>query len=549
MLSSRGPTARIAVSALLLAGTLEEILVIANPAKATADFYAEEVAAHPDYLSGIGGLAMVPVALGSAIELATAALGLFIVWRAWDRQGARVLALFLALAGIGWPSGMGLPQSVIDAIPALVIPTAVSALLRFSVVFPQPLDPRAPGWPPPWLRRLHEPLPLAAAAAFFTVVSALLVPLSLAAAELLTLPALMAGAGLAMFNLRAAYRRAAPAERRRLLWLVTGFYAFFWALLLAVPIGVVMYSVGSLVTQIPGAVTDIAFYSVLDVGLLLLPLFMAVGIFYGGALDPRLAIRAASIYGALGLILLSMFVAVENVASSQLMDVMHMPDNLGGWIAGTTVAVVCGPLWKWVESRSDGVLDRLLPAAALADGAGEEEVVVFADLFGYARIKAVDESLALTLASVFHASARRAAEQHRGRLLKTGDGVVMSFAAADAALDAMAELRGRFHVATGALGLAPPQIQAGMHRGVVARGRDGELVGEVADVASRLEGAAGPGRVLLSAYAVETLAAPQRFGLVAAGTVALRNARTPIVCYRCEFSPAAHAPHHVGGSA
>ena len=27
------------------------------------------------------------------------------------------------------------------------------------------------------------------------------------------------------------------------------------------------------------------------------------------------------------------------------------------------------------------------------------------------------------------------------------------------------------------------------------------------------------------------------------------NARTPIVCYRCEFSPAAHAPHHVGGSA
>jgi class 3 adenylate cyclase len=546
MLSSRGPAARITVSALLLAGTVEEILFVANPARATARFYADELAAHPDYLAGVGRLAMVPVALGTATELATAVLGLFIVWRAWDRPAARVLALFLAFAGVGWPDGVGLPQSVIDAIAPLVVPSAMAALLRFSVVFPQPLDPRARGWPPPWLRGVFEPLPLAAGAAGLTVFTALLLPLGLWVAQLFMLLLLIVGAGLAMFNLRAAYGRAAPAERRRVLWLVTGFYAFFWALLLAFPAGIVIYTFGSLFTQLPAAVPDIAFYSLLAIGVLLLPLFLGVGIFYAGALDPRLAIRAASIYGALGLILLSLFVAVENVASSQLMSVLHLPDNLGGWVAGTAVAGGCGPLWRWVEARSDRVLDRLLPPAA--DGAGEEEVIVFADIFGYARIKAVDESAALTLASVFHASARRAAEHHRGRLVQTGDGAVMSFAAADAALDAMAELRSRFHVATGALGLAPPEIQVGMHRGVVARGRNGDLVGDVAEVASHLEGAAGPGRVLLSAHVAAALVAPQRFGLVAVGTVALKHLRAPIHCFRCEFAPAGPVPHHGAGS-
>src|SRR3954465_12705514 len=81
MLSSRGPAARISVAALLLAGTFEEVLFLANPAQATARFYADELAKHPDYLAGVGRAAMIPVALGTATELATAVLGLFIVWR------------------------------------------------------------------------------------------------------------------------------------------------------------------------------------------------------------------------------------------------------------------------------------------------------------------------------------------------------------------------------------------------------------------------------------------------------------------------------------
>jgi class 3 adenylate cyclase len=547
MLSTRGPAARFSVAALLLGGALEEILFLANPAQATALYYADELAAHADYLAGIGRLAMVPVALATATELATAVLGLFIVWRAWDRPSARVLALFLAFAGVGWPAGVGLTPDVITALEALAVPSAMAALLRFSVVFPQPLEARTGGWPPSWLRGVFEPLPLTAGAVGLTLFSALLLPLGLVALQLFMVLLLVVGAGLAMFNLRASYGRAATAERRRLLWLVTGFYAFFWVLLLAFPAGLVIYMLGSLFAQLPGAFVDITFQSLVNVGVLLLPAFIGVGIFYSGALDPRLAIRAASIYGALGLILLSLFVAVENVASSQLMSMLHLPDNLGGWVAGTAVAGGCGPLWRWVEARSDRVLDRLLPPAA--DGAGEEEVIVFADIFGYARIKAVDESAALTLTSVFHAAARRSVEHHRGRVVQTGDGAVMSFAGADAALDAMAELRNRFHVAAGALGLAPPEIQVGMHRGVVARGRNGDLVGDVAEVASSLEGVAGPGRVLLSAHVAASLVAPQRFGLVAVGTVALKQVRVPIHCFRCEFAASASPPAQVAGSA
>ncbi|HEX6749764.1 MAG TPA: adenylate/guanylate cyclase domain-containing protein [Longimicrobium sp.] len=537
MLSTRGP-ARAAVAALLLAGTLEEIAFFAHPARATREWYASELAANPRYLDGVGGLAMVPVALGTVMDLVIAVVGLCIVWRAWDRPASRVLALFLAVAGASWPAGMGLSPQAADTFSALLIPAAIAVLLRFTVLFPEPIPPRAPGWPPEWLRALHQPLPLAAIAIAFTAWALLLLPL--VGAEVTTLLPLLGGIGLAVLNLRAAYRRTAPVQRRRILWLVAGFYALFWTLVLAFPAGVAIYAAGSLFASVPEAVTDIVFLSLISIGVLLLPVCLAVGVFYAGALDPRLAIRAATVYGVVGLILLSLFVAVEGVASSALMGMLHLPENLGGWLAGTAVAVACGPVWRRVEARSDRVLDRLIPASALAEG---EAVVVFADIFGYTRIRAVDESAALTLASVFHASARRAAEHHGGQLLKAvGDGAVLAFAAADEALEAAAELRSRFHQAAGAVGIAPPEIQVGVHRGVVARGRDGDIVGDTLSIASRLEAAAGAGRVLLSAHAVAALRVPQRYGLVAAGEVAVKSVRAPIPCFRCEFAPAGRHP-------
>ncbi|HEX8903299.1 MAG TPA: adenylate/guanylate cyclase domain-containing protein [Longimicrobiaceae bacterium] len=532
--------AQAALAFLLIAGSLEELMLVVRPRAVLAGYYRDELASDPGYLAGVGAFAWVPVLVATATEVLIAALGLALVWRAWDRREARALAAFLALAGLGLPDGLGIPGPAHAIFDHVVLAFAMAALVHFSLVFPEPLSPQAPGWPPRWLRPLLAPEWLVAGAFAAAGAMVLLVPFD--AADLLALPILLAAVLLAATNLRGSYRRSPPAYQHRVLWVLNGVYALAWTIILAIPAAFAIYITAAVfATRRASAVADIAFYSLVGAGVLLLPAFLAIGVFYEGAVDPRLGIRKTTVYGAMGVLTLSIFVVVEGVTSASMMSVLRLPAHLGTWVAGGGVALAFGPLRRWVERRTEVMVGRLLPATALAEGAREEAVIVFADLCGYTRISATDEAAALTLASLFHATARRMGQAHGGRLVKTlGDGVVLAFTTGNAAVAAAMELRERFLAAARAMGLQPPDLRCGIHCGAVARGRDGDLFGGVVNLASRLEGAATPGEVLVSQEVARTLTDTGRVWMEPAGERTLKNVPYPVATWR--VIPAVHGP-------
>ena len=93
-------------------------------------------------------------------------------------------------------------------------------------------------------------------------------------------------------------------------------------------------------------------------------------------------------------------------------------------------------------------------------------VIVCSDIVGYSVLTAENEDDALTMTSVFHRQARRAAEQAQGRLVKTmGDGVLLEFEDPTSAIAAARGLAASFQAACEPLGLPERQLRVGIHRG------------------------------------------------------------------------------------
>lgn len=529
---SSQPVTRATVIALLALGVAEDLSVLLRPGRALGEFYRDEVALNPRYLAEAGALAWAPVLLGIVVELALGAVAVAILLMAWRRREARALAVFLAIAGMGLPEGIGIPPDAIELFELMGTPLGTAALLHFSMVFPLPIEDDSPGWPSPRLRRLLRPRPLALLTAAVSVLVLLLGPTDQAA--LVAVIFLIAGSIVAVRNMRSSYRRAPAEQRSGVLWVLNGFYGLAWVLVLAIPVGLVVYVTAFLVVPARAeTLGDVGTQTVFNAGLLVVPVCLAIGIFRGGAVDPRLAIRRTTVLGAMGAITLTLFMAVEGTASLTLMSVLSVPEGVAPLVAGSSVAVAFGPLRRWVERRTTLLVDRLIPATALAEQEREDAVVVFADICGYTRISATDEGAALTLASLFHASARRVAETRGGRLVKTlGDGVVLEFAAAEPALVSAVELRTRFRSAAVAMGLEMPELRCGINRGPVARGRDGDLFGAAVNLASRLEGAADPGEVLVSQSVADALHG-SAWRLEPAGERTLKNVPEPVPTYRC----------------
>jgi class 3 adenylate cyclase len=521
---------RALVALVLVVGVAEDLALLLRPRAGLLDYYHDELIENPRYLAEAGALAWVPVLLGMATELMLAALAVVILVRAWRRREARALAVFLAIGGLGLPSGLGIPAGVIERFDALTLVVGTAALVHFAMVFPEPVPADAAGYPRPRLWRLLQPRPLTA----ITGALCLLVLVLGSGGPLLAVGVLIWGAVAGARILRGSYRRADPAQQRRVLWVLNAFVALSWLLLLALPFGIVIYTTAEVLSSPrANALGDIAFQTLLAVGLLALPAFLAFGLFYNGALDPRLTIRRTSVYGAMGVLTLTLFMAVEGTASMQVMSVLNLPNGVGPAVAGGSVALAFGPLRRWVERRTGAIVERLIPATALAEAEREDAAIVFADICGYTRISATAEATALTLASLFHTTARRVAEQRGGRLVKTlGDGVVLEFAAVSPAVSAALEVRRRFAAAAEAMGFERPELRCGVHFGPVARGRDGDVFGAVVNLASRLEGAADPGEVMVSGAVADALGEASPWRLEDAGERVLKNVPAPVLVYR-----------------
>jgi class 3 adenylate cyclase/Tfp pilus assembly protein PilF len=159
----------------------------------------------------------------------------------------------------------------------------------------------------------------------------------------------------------------------------------------------------------------------------------------------------------------------------------------------------------------------------------------FADIVGFTRLAAENEPLALRLVEVLQAAATGAVESHEGNVVKfTGDGVLAEFASTErAALGAM-QLLLRFGQLTESWPQGPHQIRLGMHLGDVAVGADGDIYGDGVNRASRLEGLAEPGKLLVSEDVYRQLRSLPDLILTDLGTRSVKGYDDPLRVYDAE---------------
>jgi class 3 adenylate cyclase/TolB-like protein/thioredoxin-like negative regulator of GroEL len=123
----------------------------------------------------------------------------------------------------------------------------------------------------------------------------------------------------------------------------------------------------------------------------------------------------------------------------------------------------------------------------------------FADVPGFTRLSAENEPEALRLLSVLQAMASEIVEDHGGTVVKfMGDGVLAEFPSTDPAAEAVLRLQMGLEDETRTWDSGPHLLRAGLHLGDVTVGPDGDIFGDGVNRASRLEGLAEPGQLLVS---------------------------------------------------
>ena len=474
------------------------------------------------------------VTIANLTKWVAAMIALSLVWLAASRPAALMLALFLAFNAYTGDAlrYAGVQHPLLDRATGGFIFLALAAMLRFAALFPRPLSRAdviaAAGRMTARVR--VKALLLDARAVWGTAL--LLVALDVLlpsprtfghqmAAFTLTLTAIAAS----VLLLRTGYRLVDDAGRRRILWIVAAFAGLL--------VSGVLYMAVTIAFRITNPAASMLLAQIPELVMLTC---LAVGIFYYGGIDPALVIRQTTMYGALALLLVVLFEGVENVASDLLTARFGLPGGVGSLVAGTVVALGFSPLRQLARRGTDRLLGRLMPVTTLARAPREHAVVVFSDLVGYTELSARDEHAALILAALFHKTARRVAESHDGRLVKTiGDAVLLVFDSGVRATAAVRELQAALRNGAATLELAAPQLRTGMHCGMVAQAPDGDVFGDAVNLASRLQTTAAPGEVLASreVIAMEGVNAGE---WEAGGARTLRNVPAPVETFRAALA-------------
>jgi hypothetical protein len=296
--------------------------------------------------------------------LLAAMLALVLIWRTGERPDTRALALFFVflplfnfdspLRNLGVLGDSRVVDSAATVLGAATWWLALAAFLRFSAVFPRPLTPahlHAAGLPR-WRSRLLDAKAVWVSALLLGLLSGSLgvlmetgagVPLPLTAILFALLLALIVGFLWTIVqgvrHLRIRYRTSGPADRRRILWVVQGFFLAMWAIFIGIA--------GLLPAALAAAAEAPWIWPTLPVlaiaaAPLVITVFLAIAIFYDGAIDPALVIRRTALYGAFGVVLTFLFAGVENLASSAIGARLGVPEGWAGWIGAGTVALVFG---------------------------------------------------------------------------------------------------------------------------------------------------------------------------------------------------------------
>ena len=94
---------------------------------------------------------------------------------------------------------------------------------------------------------------------------------------------------------------------------------------------------------------------------------LVLAVFFDGAVDPGLAIKRTTIYGALAGALLFGFGVLENALEDVVLARIGLPPGSGTWLAGGTMAVAFKPLHAFLSARIGGWLDPKLRGGVEAE--------------------------------------------------------------------------------------------------------------------------------------------------------------------------------------
>ena len=398
MTSPRIRIFQVALTMYALVGLVESALILVYPRwlfehwrevntailKGGSTSWARWEAAAPRMLELYLSSALCALALGLALTLA---------WRASHRPEARILAVFLSCLFIPGTllSAAGVSVHTQLLLHAVGGWTAVACFVRFASLFPAPVTeetlqeavrgraerrgkkPAAVGR----IRRalLRPGLVWGSAAAGAAVMVAARMGGSMAVEVVISI-GLLCGVLTGVGYLRSSYEVSNPAGRRRILWVVQGFYSALWVLGMGVLAAAVISARAGYAQGAAGTTSDLVVpYAAMAVQILasiaamgVIVAGLGVALLYDGALDPALALKRTTVYGIVAVSGALLFGIVENVASSVLADALGLSEGMGAAVAGAAVALAFNPLRNWITRA----VERRVAAAPEPEPEGGE---------------------------------------------------------------------------------------------------------------------------------------------------------------------------------
>ena len=233
-----------------------------------------------------------------------------------------------------------------------------------------------------------------------------------------------------------------------------------------------------------------------NIGPLMVVIALALSILYRGSLDPRLALRGFTVWTVMSVVLTLLFVFVERSVALKLVKWWDLPSQTGLVTAGAMVAATFQPIRKQIEKQVNRFVERSLPTTLLASGQRHLRAVAVTDISGYTALSARDEQAALLATTLLQREARRLADAHQGRVVKsTGDGVILSFETAQNCLDAVKALHVAVAASASALNLPGLNLHSGLNWGEVVEMHDGDIYGMTVNLAARIADWAKAGEI------------------------------------------------------
>jgi class 3 adenylate cyclase len=170
--------------------------------------------------------------------------------------------------------------------------------------------------------------------------------------------------------------------------------------------------------------------------------------------------------------------------------------------------------------------------------------ILAADVVGYSRLASADEERVLDrLRALRSDHIDPTIALYQGRVVKrTGDGLIVEFRSVVDAVRYAIEIQDVMAVRNmGALADQRIEFRVGIHLGDVVEEADGDLMGDVVNIAARLEGVCKPGAVCLSAAAHELVRDRFRESFTDIGSKKLKNISRPIRAFELSASAIAKA--------